>query len=214
MTSISNFSATLVKSTDAKVTRPLYVKAVDATAKTVSIKFPGADGGVYHIALIGEGVGRIDKTPLVLTCESKVTAIAPLTGSYLGGTVVTITGTNYSTNKLDNPVKVGNNWCDVLTTEATKITCRVRETRATATGSGPVSTFLRTQEEATVQDGVSKTFTFATPAETVTGLTSAFDATTNTIKLTLAGTGFGTDKSKVTLMIDGATQTALTLTAT
>ena len=119
MNSIADFSAQLVKSTNATETRPLYVKAIDSTAKTVSIKFPGADSGVYHIALIGEGIGRIDKTPLVLTCESKVTAIAPMTGSYLGGTVVTITGTNFSTNKLDNPVKVGNNWCDVLTTEAT-----------------------------------------------------------------------------------------------
>jgi hypothetical protein len=171
MTQASDFTAMLVKSTNATETRPLYVKAVDASAKTVQIKFPGADGGKYHIALIGNGVGRIDKTPLLLTCESKVTAIAPLTGSYLGGTVVTITGTNFSTNKLDNPVKVGNYWCDVLTTEATKITCRVRETRATTTGTGPVSTFLRAQEEATVQDGVSKTFTFATPAETITGLT-------------------------------------------
>lgn len=164
--------------------------------------------------MIGKDIGRIDRTPLLLTCESKVTNIAPLTGSYLGGTVVTITGTNFSTNKLDNPVKVGDYWCDVLTTMATKITCRVRATGLKAGKTGPVSTFLRTSEEAKKADGLKNTWTFADPAQTVTGLTAAFDAATNTQKLTLAGTGFGTDKTKVTLLIDGKTQTADSLTAT
>lgn len=52
------------------------------------------------------------------------------------------------------------------------------------------------------------------PAQTVTGLTAAFDAASNTQKLTLAGSGFGTDKSKVTLIIDGKTQTTDSLTDT
>ena len=40
------------------------------------------------------------------------------------------------------------------------------------------------------------------------------DAATNTQKLTLAGTGFGTDKTKVTLIIDGKTQTTDSLADT
>lgn len=75
--------------------------------------------GVYLIDLNGKGVGRIDRTPLVLTAEVKVTNITPMKGSYLGGTLVTITGTNFSTTKTDNPVKVGKNWCDIITTEKT-----------------------------------------------------------------------------------------------
>ena len=67
-----------------------------------------------------------------------------MTGSYLGGTLVTITGSNFSTEKTDNPVKIGSNWCDILTTEATKITCRVRATTASAAGTGPAAVFLRT----------------------------------------------------------------------
>ena len=64
------------------------------------------------------------------------------------------------------------------------------------------------------KDGLSKTFTFADPAQTVTGITAAFDAATNSQLVTLAGSGFGTDKTKVTLMIDGKTQTPEALTDT
>lgn len=50
-------------------------------------------------------------------------------GSIYGGTILTITGTNFGTAKTDNPVQisynggVGSTNCYVLTTEATKITC-------------------------------------------------------------------------------------------
>ena len=114
-----NFSAKLLLESDTTVTRPLYVKAVDATAKTVTVKFPGADSGIYLIALESTDIGRIEETALRLTVEGKVTGITPLTGSYLGGTHVTIDGVNFSNDPLDNPVKAGNSWCDVLTTSPT-----------------------------------------------------------------------------------------------
>lgn len=113
MTKAEDFTAKLIKDGDATVTRPLYVKSVDAATKKVVIKFPGAESGIYYIALEGKGVGRIDQTPLKLKVEGRVTGVTPLKGSYLGGTLVTITGVNFSTNKLDNPVKVGPYWCIV-----------------------------------------------------------------------------------------------------
>jgi len=132
MTSKDDFKAELVQVVDNEiVTRPLYVKAVDANAKTITVKFPGADSGVYNIALVAKDIGRIDKTALELTVEGRVSGVTPLTGSYLGGTLITITGVNFSNDKLDNPVKAGNYWCDVQTTSTTQITCRVRETGAT-----------------------------------------------------------------------------------
>jgi len=48
-----------------------------------------------------------------------------MTGSIYGGTVITITGTNFGTQKTDNPVQisynggVGSTNCFVLTTAAT-----------------------------------------------------------------------------------------------
>ena len=145
MNGAADFTARLIKK-DApnEAPRPLYVKSVDKDKKEVEIKFPGSMLGVYLIEIEGKGVGRIDKSLLELSAVSHVDTITPMTGSYLGGTLVTITGTNFSTEKTDNPVKVGSNWCDILTTEATKITCRVRATSAKAAGTGLASVFLRT----------------------------------------------------------------------
>ena len=213
MTNKDDFTAVLVGGGDASVNRPLYVKAIDKDAKTIDIKFSGATSGVYFISIVAKDIGRIEKTLLKLTVEGKVTAIVPLTGSYLGGTLVTITGINFSTNKLDNPVKAGNNWCHVQTTTKTQITCRVAETKATTTSTGPLSTFLRTSEEAVVV-GIDKTFSFATPTATVTGLTAAYDTATKTQILTLAGSGFTTDHAKIELWIDGQKQTSTSATST
>jgi hypothetical protein len=47
-----------------------------------------------------------------------------------GGTLVTITGINFSTDPLDNPVKVGSNYCYVITSSPTQITCRIADIAA------------------------------------------------------------------------------------
>jgi hypothetical protein len=48
-----------------------------------------------------------------------VTSISPLTGSKYGGALITITGENFSDDKLDNPVMIGKEYCFVQTTSAT-----------------------------------------------------------------------------------------------
>lgn len=129
MNSREDFTCKLVEVANTTNSRDLYVMSIDATAKTVKIKFTGALSGLYFLALEGKGVGRIGKDNLELNVESKVTGISPLAGSYLGGTLVTIDGINFSTGEVtDNPVKVGNYWCLVQSTSATKIVCRVSNT--------------------------------------------------------------------------------------
>ena len=81
--------------------------SVDDSTKSLQIKFPGADSGFYFLKLVGTGVGRIDPEPLVLEVTGCVDSISPLTGSSLGGTLVTIDGINFSDDPLDNPVMVG-----------------------------------------------------------------------------------------------------------
>ena len=46
---VADFHAQLVSTTDSSVTRPLYTMDVDDSTKSLSIKFPGADSGVYHV---------------------------------------------------------------------------------------------------------------------------------------------------------------------
>lgn len=113
LNSRDEFTAILISRDDPDFTRPLFVMSVDDSNKSLQIKFPGADSGNYNIFLVGEGVGRIDKEPLALTVTSQVTSISPLTGSVLGGTMVTIQGINFSDDALDNPVTVGGYWCFV-----------------------------------------------------------------------------------------------------
>jgi len=126
--SAADFKAKLVSTTDNTITRPLYIMDADDSAKTIKIKFPGADSGVYHVQVSSTQVGRIDQNPLVLTVEGRVTAFSPASGSALGGTLITIDGVNFSDDPLDNPVKVGNQYCLVQTTSSNQITCRVMET--------------------------------------------------------------------------------------
>jgi hypothetical protein len=43
---------------------------------------------------------------MLLDVSSKVTNVSPLVGSIYGGTLVTITGSNFGTQKTDNPVQL------------------------------------------------------------------------------------------------------------
>jgi len=212
MNSADDFTCQLIKKDNPSETRPLFVMSVDKVAKTVKVKFPGANSGVYTLALEGKGVGRIDGSALDLTVEGRVTAISSLTGSYLGGFSLTIDGVNFSDNKLDNPVKVGPHNCYVTATSASQISCDVRETLATEISTVNVITFLRTQEEA--KNDVTNIFEYAEPIATVSALAVAFDEATNTQVLTLTGTSMGTDISAIKMVIDGISQTCLTATDT
>ena len=83
------------------------MKSVDDVARTVTIKFKGATSGEYLVYLSSKSLGRLDLgvfSESGITTRARVTAITPQQGSVLGGSTVTITGENFSTNPLDNPV--------------------------------------------------------------------------------------------------------------
>ena len=143
-----DFTAVLVDQSDVSITRPLYIMSVDDTAKTIKIKFPGADSGNYYVQLSSVQIGRIDKTFLALEVMGKVTGFTPATVSVHGGSLVTIDGLNFSDDPLDNPVKVGDHYCLVQETSTTQITCRVMETYITDPSTTELIVFLRTSEEA------------------------------------------------------------------
>ena len=146
---VDSLNVVLVKKTDVSVTRPLYVISVDDAAKTIKIKYPGADSGDYFVQVTSKSIGRIDKSQLALKVYGKVTNFSPLSGSALGGTLVTIDGENFSTDPLDNPVKVGKQYCLVETSTPTQIVCRTMETGSvTEVPDAEVIVFLRTSEEA------------------------------------------------------------------
>jgi hypothetical protein len=137
------------------------------------IKFSGADPGNYLVQVESSSIGRIDKSALTLAVMAKITGFSPNTSSYLGGQLITITGENFSDEPLDNPVKVGSEWCYVQTTSTTQITCRIAERTATEASAAELIVFLRTAYEATID--VARTFNYQAPVGNITAMTNAFD---------------------------------------
>jgi len=91
-----DFTATLLSNTNETFAKDLYIMSVDDTAKTLTIKFGGAVSGLYTVQLQSKQYGRL--TPLALTVGTTITNISPTIGSMYGGTLVTITGENFSTD--------------------------------------------------------------------------------------------------------------------
>jgi hypothetical protein len=87
--------------------------------------FGGAYSGTYSVQIRHDHFGLIDTAGLRFTVGSEVTTFSPQTGSIYGGTLITIQGTNWSNDKLDNPVSIsfngalGATTCFVLTTSET-----------------------------------------------------------------------------------------------
>jgi hypothetical protein len=48
----------------------------------------------------------IDTSSILFTVESTITSVVPQTGSIYGGTLLTITGTNFGDVYTDNPVQI------------------------------------------------------------------------------------------------------------
>lgn len=93
--------------------------SVDDSNKSIKVKFPGAESGLYLIKLSSVQHGNIQSDLLTLSVHGTVTGVSPQSGSIYGGTLVTITGENFSNDPLDNPVKIGNDYCYVITTSPT-----------------------------------------------------------------------------------------------
>lgn len=129
-----DFTVNATRTDNGTYIKYLNIVAVDNTNKTIDVMFGGAHSGTYDVKIRHKEFGLIKTTRLLLKVESTVTSVTPKKGSIKGGNILTITGTNFGTVKTDNPVSIvyngalGATPCYVLTTEATKITCRVDDT--------------------------------------------------------------------------------------
>ena len=88
--------------------RQLNVVAVDASLKTITLKYGGAYSGTYRLSIKSEANGSIDTHPLELLVVFQITGFSPKTGSVYGGTKLTITGGPFIPGDLtQTPIKVG-----------------------------------------------------------------------------------------------------------
>ena len=115
-----------IKQDATKYSRDLYIMRVDDTAKTFTVKFNGAPPGVYYFAVTSQAIGsnglvygRLNTSSISFQTSSIVSSVSPTEGSVFGGTKITITGTNFSNTISDLAVKVGDYYCDILTSTMT-----------------------------------------------------------------------------------------------
>jgi hypothetical protein len=162
--------------------------------------FGGAYSGTYSVQIRHTDFGLIDTDNLTFTVGSEVTSFTPSSGSIYGGTLITIEGSNWSKNKLDNPVSIvyngalGATHCLVKTSSANKITCRLQEfeegKEMEDNKQGKLLVFLKTSEEAKCSMSGNCSYSFTSTVPTVTTLEPEWDAATNTWTIKLSGTGF------------------------
>jgi hypothetical protein len=199
----ADFEAVLFSNDNADFKRELFVMSVDEAEKSIKVKFPGAKSGSYWIQLSATQHGRIDSDLLQLSVHGTVTSVSPLTGSKYGGTLITITGENFSDDALDNPVMIGKDYCYVLTTSPTQITCRTDLLVENTVGDKLLVVFLKTSEEAATPNGDDIIFSYATPTAELADLQVTFDSSSFSHKVHVSGTGFD---SSTQLFIDGVEQ--------
>ena len=131
--------------------KPLLVIDVDsdeAKTKTITLKYGGMPTGTYRILLSSISLGKLDTSTITFTSIGKITGFDPIEGSIYGGTVITITGINFSDRSTDNPVQVGYTPCDVFSTSNTVIKCRTQSKKPSDPDVVDMIVFLRTFEEA------------------------------------------------------------------
>jgi len=80
-----------------------------------------------------------------------------MSGSVLGGTLMTITGTNFSPDPTEMAVKVGDSYCHIesINQAGTEITCRIQPTTYALNTNvvADVLVFLAASFESTCNDG-------------------------------------------------------------
>jgi len=212
-----DMAVTLIHPSDASKNIKLAIFEVDDSAQTLKVMFGGAHSAVYGVEVrSGEhGTYFIDAH---LNVHATITNISPRSGSVLGGTIVTITGENFSEDPLNNPVTMNLEFAQIISSSETQIVARLPATEAfqhLESNPETVVVGLKTSEEAQcggleeMSENYCK-FTF-TDAETgvLDSVTIADSADGESLEISFVGTNFGLSAQ---VYLDGAEQEILSAT--
>ena len=164
--------------------------------------FGGAHSGEYKMELSHSTLGALKtyNPDIVLTVGSNITSISPKVFSSYGGTIVTISGTNFGNTSTDNPVSLvftggeKSASCFVLTTNSTTITCQIDNTITKAAGlAGELVVFLKTSEEAKCTTDCN--ITFANNSGVIDSATVVYNNVSNAYEVQIKGSSFPTTGS-------------------
>ena len=168
-----------------------------STASTISCDLPSIPGGDYSLLVLATEFGLSNAD---VSYESLLTAgsMAPLTGSFGGGTLLTITGTGFDTTT--NPtVTVCSGECSIESVTDTEIQCRT----PVNSGSGTEDCAVSLSQVSGKSVDLTDTFTYdeaLTPQ--VTSVSPQRGGTGGGTSITIEGTGFASSGNKV--KIDGS----------
>ena len=190
---------------------------VSSTTTTITCRLSGGKKGAYRVKVHMKGVGySLPKTTDsdLFHYRTTVTSISPTKGSLVGGTVLTIQGTNFSTVKNENQVVLGDSgldYCIILTATPTEITCRINPPKELLNDNPEIHVLGRIQEEADCLTTCKFLFS-SSETPTVSSISPTVAQTGNTI--TVNGTGFTASADDTTVTVGGVAVANLSVTAT
>ena len=131
-----------------------------------------------------------------ITVPLIITSISPSKGSEQGGTLLTISGKGFlnslSNSEITQKVMIGDSICNILSTSTTSIVCRTSP--KTTDGSFIVQLGSISQNSALFSyDSAS------TPS--ISSISPSYASTIVKTQVVISGSGFGTDKSKVSVLL-------------
>ena len=180
-----------------------YVNNVNNTQ--INCTSTGGNIGTYKLIVKsqvnGYSVDSVDEAS-TFSFELYVTSITPTSGSWGGGTLITITGHNFSPNQGENQVTIGeisNIRCNVVNFSSNQLQCITEENIPQLTGPQSIAVMSRIVELASCQGACSFSFdlsstpmiTSMTPMEGIIGTLITFSGSnldTNLIPAVTIGT--------------------------
>ncbi|XP_066939673.1 fibrocystin-L-like [Macrobrachium rosenbergii] len=153
-----------------------------------------------QLKVVNRGLAMIDvpryETEGRITVVPVVTSFSPVEGSVAGGTKIIITGTGLKAFDGKATVSIGSGICEVESVTSTSITCI---TTPKAAGSYNVKVFISAYSIEAEKEMASSTYTYS---NSLTPSVNTFAVSGE--KVTITGTLFGSDASKVTVTLKKA----------
>lgn len=173
------------------------LKVISVTNTSIQAGLPGGYPGTFTVQITkpnttGDSIASTAGADQFQYLFS-ITSISPNSGSYNGGTLLTITGTNFSPEYSDTLVYIGDttNWfCIIESITTTQITCRTPAISKYYTPGIAQRVVISTKiYQLSSCPGDSCNFTYLTSATSPT-LTSISASSINSGNLTVSGTNF------------------------
>ena len=168
---------------------------------------PDIAGGDYPVIVNNPALGN-SNNDVLLTIELSLTSSTPTSGSFGGGTLMTLTGKGFSTAE-SSKVTVCDNMCDIQEVTTTEIKCLAPSNLSEDATLACDVTVVQDSGSVSLSNG----FTYdASITPTITAASPLRGGTGGGTLVTITGTGFATANNKVS--IDGSVCAVATETST